>query len=334
MNIKENSILDRVYPNRNSNIYLLEMFKIIKFRRENPLVYLPVCKRTQSYIYNEEHHIVPRAWFKINHTVVDNSKWNLIRLSFKEHLIIHILLKRYFKEVGDHKLAKASTKAIAALGLRKSKLLQVEKLSLSSVLNINIPLEIEYARVEAATYKCNIKSTLGKIIVTNSYGQAKYVFPNKIPNGFYPGSPLKGRPFSKEHCKNISKAAKRRKPRRGWKLSQEQKDHLSQVQKQRLKNHPLSEKARKQISKKNSGKQNGHCKLKGKVIFINNGQIQKLHDKTLPIPSGWKLGMLKMKRREAGKFRWIHNCLTKENKIIGIDEPLPEGFAEKMAQRT
>lgn len=231
-------------------------------------------------------------------------------------------------------LAKASTKAIVALGFRRSKLSQIEKLSLPSILNIDISVEVENAKIEAATYKCNTKPTLGKVMVTNGCGQAKYVFPNEIPNGFYLGSPLKGRQFSKEHCKKISEAAKRRKPRRGWKMSQEQKDHLSQIQKQRLKNHPLSEKARKQISKKNSGSRNGHCKLKGKVIFINNGQIQKLHDKTLPIPSGWKLGMLKIKRREAGKFRWIHNCLTKKNKLIGINEPLPEGFAEKMAQKS
>ena len=67
--------------------------------------------------------------------------------------------------------------------------------------------------------------------------------------------------------------------------------------------------------------------------FNNNGIEQKLFDKDKDIPKGWKKGMLPKPQREKGKFRWVHNLETLENKLIGINEPLPTGYAEKMSKR-
>jgi hypothetical protein len=53
-------------------------------------------KRTKSTeIYYENHHIVPK------HMGGDNSKDNLVLLTFREHVLAHYLLWRIYKEDGD-----------------------------------------------------------------------------------------------------------------------------------------------------------------------------------------------------------------------------------------
>ena len=36
-----------------------------------------------------KHHIIPRCWFKMNNLPVDNSKDNLVLLSYEDHVKAH-----------------------------------------------------------------------------------------------------------------------------------------------------------------------------------------------------------------------------------------------------
>ena len=38
-----------------------------------------------------KHHIVPRCWFKMNNLPIDNSKENLVLLSYEDHIKVHKL---------------------------------------------------------------------------------------------------------------------------------------------------------------------------------------------------------------------------------------------------
>ena len=178
------------------------------------------------------------------------------------------------------------------------------------------------------------KSTKGKVATIDEDGKMKYFKIDEIPDGYKIGSSNKGKKFSDQHRKNISLSRIGKEPwNKGKSLLQETKNKISEKAKNRLKTNPLSQEARRKISLANSGSKNGHCQFKGKVIFINNGIEQKLFDKDKDIPKGWKKGMLPKPQREKGKFRWIHNLETLENKLIGINEPLPIGYAEKMSKR-
>ena len=59
-------------------------FAIIKNRRENPL---PL----DTHSYGEEHHIIPRSF------VGGNNKSNVIRLTAREHFVVHFLLYKMYK---------------------------------------------------------------------------------------------------------------------------------------------------------------------------------------------------------------------------------------------
>lgn len=62
-NIKYSNI---VFPEsqRKTNKWLIKIIDLIEYRRKNPLSYIPLLKdRPKNYIYNENHHIIPRCWF-------------------------------------------------------------------------------------------------------------------------------------------------------------------------------------------------------------------------------------------------------------------------------
>lgn len=91
------------------------MFRIIEFRRQNPLIHLPVEDRDRTYVVSYRHHIVPRAWFKLHKQPIDNTKANVIRLTILEHLEVHILLKNYFRSINDENLACKMALAIGEI---------------------------------------------------------------------------------------------------------------------------------------------------------------------------------------------------------------------------
>lgn len=62
------------------NQHFVAMMNIINAARLNP-----PCK-------GHKHHIIPRCWFKMNNLPVDNSKDNIVLLTYEDHCKVHKLL--------------------------------------------------------------------------------------------------------------------------------------------------------------------------------------------------------------------------------------------------
>lgn len=45
-----------------------------------------------------KHHIIPKCWFKLNNLSIDNSKNNMILLSYEDHVKVHQLMLLCMKE--------------------------------------------------------------------------------------------------------------------------------------------------------------------------------------------------------------------------------------------
>lgn len=85
-----------------ANEYGERIWGIIRNRREHPLTFIQqVNKRPEDYVKCQRHHIIPRCWYRKNHLDVDNGPENVINLTPGEHLEIHVLMREYFKTIGD-----------------------------------------------------------------------------------------------------------------------------------------------------------------------------------------------------------------------------------------
>lgn len=104
--------IEQVYPDKDTNEHLIKMFQLIDYRRQNPLKWYRTEYRTDEYVYNELHHIIPRAYCKYHNYDLDNSDEGTIRLRYAEHVLIHVYLKRYFLEKKDYDVAYANAKTI------------------------------------------------------------------------------------------------------------------------------------------------------------------------------------------------------------------------------
>ena len=94
MNIKEkllntNMFLDNIYLNK----------------------YIDIVSNENNTNYTERHHIIPKSYFKINRLKIDNSKENIVKLSYYNHILAHYYLS--FCTIG--KLKQASIAAFIML---------------------------------------------------------------------------------------------------------------------------------------------------------------------------------------------------------------------------
>lgn len=105
--------LHLAFPDLDTNPFLRQMFDLINFRRTNQLHTRQWCQiHNQQFIYNECHHIIPRAWFKMNKFPIDNSSSNIVRLTATEHATIHILLKKYYYAIANMAMFRHMVKAV------------------------------------------------------------------------------------------------------------------------------------------------------------------------------------------------------------------------------
>jgi hypothetical protein len=51
-----------------------------------------------SEVYTEEHHIIPQFFYRMNNIQIDNSPVNLVRLSLKNHFLVHYYAAKCAKE--------------------------------------------------------------------------------------------------------------------------------------------------------------------------------------------------------------------------------------------
>ena len=56
-------------------------------------------KMNESYIYYENHHILPRSIFK-EYSNLKEYKWNAVLLTAKEHFICHRLIQKHYSKIG------------------------------------------------------------------------------------------------------------------------------------------------------------------------------------------------------------------------------------------
>ena len=88
------------------NTYLDSYIELVK----NP-------SRSELAKYTDRHHILPRAYFKLSELPIDNSKDNIVRLSFLQHCKAHWLL--YFCTQDNLKYAMQTAFVIMVNGLKK-----------------------------------------------------------------------------------------------------------------------------------------------------------------------------------------------------------------------
>ena len=87
-----------------SNIFIKQMLNIFNYA---------IIHNTTGYL--ESHHIIPKSWYKrnnISNTDIINNKDNLIKLTPRQHLEIHVLLKKYYQSINDLYMVYAMSNAI------------------------------------------------------------------------------------------------------------------------------------------------------------------------------------------------------------------------------
>jgi len=166
-----------------------------------------ISKRNKSNGYFEKHHIQPKSLNGLN---IDS---NLCLLTAKEHYIVHFLLYKHFKSIGDlssmNKMAYAwNMMCMNSSGKRyTSSTFELAKLAMIKA-KIGVPLSQEHKR--------NISKSLightGYFFGTNS---------GSFEKGNIPWNT--GMKMSEEHCKKISYAHK------GKLHSKEHKNNISKA---------------------------------------------------------------------------------------------------------
>ena len=61
------------------NQHFVAMMNVVNLARRNPPE------------KGHKHHIIPKCWFKANNLQIDNSPANLVKLSYEQHLKVHLL---------------------------------------------------------------------------------------------------------------------------------------------------------------------------------------------------------------------------------------------------
>ena len=205
----------------------------------------------------ESHHILQRAYFKLNNLEVDDSADNRVNLSHFDHCLAHYYLclctsgrLKYLSEHAFIKMVKIETRFEFDL----DKFMNQAKY---------------YADIYASFCKHQGEATsqrpgtvLGKHCYTN--GKIK-VFRYECPDGFWPS------------CS------------RNTKLSEETKSKMSESAKRRCANPEYSKKLSNSLQQYYS---KNHGSFYGK-IWINDGITEAAIESTKTIPEGWVKGRLK-----------------------------------------
>lgn len=179
------------------NQHFVAMMNIINLARLNP---------PES---GHNHHIIPRCWFKLHNLPVDNSKDNLVLLTYEDHIKVHKLaylcaMTSKFKgkmAYAYHRLTQGEVVENEAFAGEQNsnygkhhKHSEATKTLISQKIRNHIATHPEY--IEG----CRARST-GR----------KFSEESKLKKS----NSLKGRVFTEEHRKKLSEAAKRRVARNG-----------------------------------------------------------------------------------------------------------------------
>ena len=107
---------EKAFPEKETNSNLIQMFNIINSRKKNPLHKHSIKDSDQkNYIYCEKHHIIPVSWYKSNKFEPDNSDYNTVNLTFQEHVLVHVFLKKYYRDIDNFYMFGAMAKSITRI---------------------------------------------------------------------------------------------------------------------------------------------------------------------------------------------------------------------------
>lgn len=170
-----------------SNDNLQQMFQIINNRRMSPLEYKPVAQRSEDYIPSAKHHIIPRSWYKHNGYDVDNSSYNVIRLSIIEHIKVHILLAKYYKDINDNTMYYAMLQSVQFI------------FNGTGLDPMSIELDDDILKILEFVYEdsCKIRSKMAKERWENLPEEVKLTHGKKISQALLNMDPIKKAAYSK-----------------------------------------------------------------------------------------------------------------------------------------
>ena len=152
-----------------------------------------------------KHHIIPRCWFKMNNLPIDNSKDNLVLLSYEDHCKVHKLMSLCsITEELRNKMICAYNMLMKGTVLGISHKLTQDTKNKISESHKGKHLSEETRRKIAEALKGNIMSENNRIALykANKGKKRSVDICKKISVA------LKGRTFSEETRKKISEAAK------------------------------------------------------------------------------------------------------------------------------
>ena len=121
---------------RCGNKYFEDLWKILKHR---------ICEKPTTG-YMENHHIIPKSWFRLHGLRQDDSYANMVFLNLKEHIQVHILMYWYFLSVKDHEMVSRMLMCIDLM--TREKLLRRDGL-----MNLDKDTLDEYERIREEYYK-------------------------------------------------------------------------------------------------------------------------------------------------------------------------------------
>lgn len=163
------------------NQHFVAMMNIINSSRLNP---------PES---GHKHHIVPKCWFKMNNLPIDNSKANLVLLSYEDHVKVHKLA--YLCTTGKMK----RNMAYAYHRLTRGELVSVEALK-----GVNCPV---YGRRHTIEEKENLSR---KLKGRPSPNKGKHPSAETIKKISDANKGKKRTLFSEEHRRKLSESIKRK----------------------------------------------------------------------------------------------------------------------------
>ena len=227
------------------NQHFVAMMNIINAARLNPPA------------KGHKHHIIPRCWFKYNNLPVDNSKENLVLLSYEDHYRVH---KLALMCATTAKMRRAM--ALAIHRITHGTCSEPKYWSGANNPNYGKPRSNEIRKKISETKKARMNDTLRKKLSESKKGK-------KNPNY--------GKKFSEEHRRKMSEAKK------GHTVSEETRRKISEANKGKSKlkgeNNPMygrhhSEEARRKMSESRKGK---HLSEETKRKLSETQKGKKIH---------------------------------------------------------
>lgn len=199
--------------------------------------------QTEKQTYKtQRHHIIPRCYYKHKKLDVDNSSENLVNLLYRDHILAHYYLCLCVK---DENIRHDCIMAFTYLTDR------IDSLKITSAYNLKI--DIEYSREEIvqqlphfqelyeearkahgekmkgkASWNKGIKSSIKRVAINNGTS-TKYVPEAKLSEFLDNGWQL-GRHNQQQLSESLRRAMNGRAPHnKGKSLTDEQKEHLRQI---------------------------------------------------------------------------------------------------------